>query len=269
MKVTMKDYILSKLNDIIVLEEPDIPKGRVGVCDDFLPPEVFAELRDRMAETEKTKPVKDWKVDEPYTIPSRMSPIGKIRLSDGVTGVVQVGKTTHTLVEFTDTEVIPISKIGMPTLKGQGAEFNHPSKVALEFQKAWNSTDVISAYFDKLGATDNKIKEYCTISRVHSYAPGWWYRNHLDVPLKIFTIVVYMFPEEPNNFLKYPLGTEIHSGEHNSYYGHVEWKPNRAIMFHVSNHPWHAFNVPKQMNQHRWVLMMNVIQNDSFFSTHL
>ena len=39
--MSIKDHIMSKLDDIIMLEEPDIPSGRIGVCDDFLPSEVF------------------------------------------------------------------------------------------------------------------------------------------------------------------------------------------------------------------------------------
>lgn len=264
--MSIKDHIISKLDDIIMLEEPDIPSGRIGVCDDFLPSEVFFEVNSRMKETEKINPVKDWNINEPYTIPSR----------DAVMG----SKTTHSITEFTDTKLKPLNKIGMPDRKN--TEYKHPTKVTIEFMEAWNSKDVLEAYAKKFNTLEvddhwyglsskdglSGLEDYRTIARVHSYAPGWWYGVHKDHADKLFSIVIYMFPEEPHKLLKYPLGTEIYSDLNNSYYGHVEWKLNRAIIFQRSKNPCHSFTVPKQMKHHRWCLMLNIVKKDSFLKNY-
>jgi len=255
--MSIKDYTLSKLDDIIILKEPDLPSGQIGVCDDFLPSEVFFEIKSRMEETEKVNPVKDWKINEPYTIPSR----------DAVMGT----KSNHTIKEFTDTKVKPLDKIGMPNR--EYTEYKHPTKTTIELMDAWNSSDVIEAYANKFhvdaGAPGlSGLADYSTVGRVHSYAPGWWYGVHKDHSDKLFSIVVYMFPEEPHKLLKYPLGTEIYSDLTNSYYGHVEWKLNRAIIFQRSKNPFHSFTVPKQMKYHRWVVMLNIVKKDSFLKDY-
>lgn len=71
---------------------------------------------------------------------------------------------------------------------------------------------------------------------------------HEDAPHKIFTIVIYISPEENT-------GTQVYDSNKN-HIGEIEWKLNRALMFcPLTGITWHSYGSTTD----RYTLMYNLV----------
>jgi hypothetical protein len=111
--------------------------------------------------------------------------------------------------------------------------------------------ELFNKSFDKLNIS-NRNKEYNNIRTLIVYrTPNHKYPVHVDNYEKLFTVVIYLSPEEAD-------GTSIHNI--NETYSHdVEWKVNRALAFIPTNNTWHSIN--SKIPTTRTTLNINVMVN--------
>ena len=101
---------------------------------------------------------------------------------------------------------------------------------------------------------------------VHAFGfePDFDYSPHPDSGSKIFSIVVFLYPENPNSFITHALGTRIYeikgaspakgefwSSKDISYFGDIAWEHNRAFIFSqlaskdkYGKRSFHSYHVP-------------------------
>lgn len=133
--------------------------------------------------------------------------------------------------------------------------------------------------FNMLNLEDEEVvwKSY-----LYSFRPGYDYAQHPDSTDKVISIVVYLLPMVPNEYISYNLGTKLwktksEKPENNKrwrssdteYYGDVAYKFNRAFIFSQKSstdeygpRSWHSYGVPEYLTSPRLTLLMNAFVND-------
>lgn len=122
----------------------------------------------------------------------------------------------------------------------------------------------------------NSLSDAYTSIEYRGYYCGHEHKPHIDIPVKLLSIVVYIYPENQGKYLTNHLGTTIYkpnqeididseynleweSSEKYSYHGSVDWKVNRALIFSPSKTTWHSYHCPPYLKQTRRVtLLINI-----------
>ena len=108
----------------------------------------------------------------------------------------------------------------------------------------------------KILDTENKITNFLgPYFHLQFREPGHNYNIHTDVEGKLYTIVLYIYPEASD-------GTPLYTSGEPEYVGDLEWRPNRAMAFcpiqTKGKETFHA--VKNTTTQNRAALVINYLK---------